>query len=187
MTRWLTTVAVAGLLTLPSTSSAALLQWNAVLTGGQENPPTGAAGTGFGRVSFDDATNVLDVSLEWNGLTGNGVQAHIHCCTTPNLNTGIALDLWLVADPQPLTGVYAASYDLDLVNPFRATFMPGGTALSKFAAVAAAMDIQNAYFNIHTALNPGGEIRGNISPVPEPTSLLLLASGLALTRLRRRR
>src|SRR5882672_5740757 len=35
----------------------------------------------------------------------------------------------------------------------------------------------NTYLNIHTTANPGGEIRGQLR-VPEPASLLLLASGL---------
>jgi hypothetical protein len=43
----------------------------------------------------------------------------------------------------------------------------------------------NMYFNIHTDLNRGGEIRGQI--VPEPTSLAVLASLFGLLALRRRR
>ena len=37
-----------------------------------------------------------------------------------------------------------------------------------------------SYLNIHTSFAPGGEIRGQIvSTVPEPSTYVLLASGLA--------
>jgi hypothetical protein len=35
------------------------------------------------------------------------------------------------------------------------------------------------YFNVHTALNPPGEIRGQIAPVPLPAALPLAVVALA--------
>jgi MYXO-CTERM domain-containing protein len=43
------------------------------------------------------------------------------------------------------------------------------------------------YFNIHTSANGLGEIRGFMTPVPEPTAGLLGLSALGLLALRRRR
>ena len=43
------------------------------------------------------------------------------------------------------------------------------------------------YLNAHTAVNSGGEIRGNLVPIPEPTSAALLgAAGLVFLARRRR-
>ena len=53
----------------------------------------------------------------------------------------------------------------------------GGTVASAEAVLIAGILAGNSYLNSHTTLNPGGEIRGQLR-VPEPASLLLLASGL---------
>jgi hypothetical protein len=43
------------------------------------------------------------------------------------------------------------------------------------------------YMNIHTAVNPGGEMRGNLVAVPQLGSLGFLLAPPALAILRRRR
>ncbi|MBA3974310.1 MAG: hypothetical protein C0504_08860 [Candidatus Solibacter sp.] len=176
---------------LSAPGSAATLTWSAALTGSQELPPNVSTATGYGWVQFDGSTNVLSASVNWQGLTGSAVQSHIHCCVaSPPGNVGIAIDLWLAASPQPASGAFSNSWDLDLVNPFRAAFVTanGGTVPGALAALLAAMDSNQgrAYFNIHTAAYPGGEIRGDISQVPEPATLLSVIGGLGLLLLRRR-
>jgi hypothetical protein len=166
--------------------------WGAALDSAQENNPANTSpATGFGTVTFDDVTNVLSLDLSWSGLSGDAMQAHIHCCvTTPPGNAGIALDLWLMANPRPPSGTYSATYDLDIDAPFRAAFVAanGGTTLSAFAALEAAMNANEgrAYYNIHTMAWPGGEIRGNLAPVPEPASVIVVLSGVGALLLRRR-
>ena len=193
MRKCLLVCAVLGLTYIPA--QAAVMQWSAVLTPGQEtgavNLPNGETPSGFGTVMFDDMTNVLKADLQWSGLTGMGMQAHIHCCAASvSTNAGIAVDLWLMNDafgPQPPTGMFSRTWDLDTDNPFRANFRSGLTVLEKWEVLSSAFDQMGgiAYFNIHTELNPGGEIRGNI--VPEPSTWILMASAIGVFAVRRYR
>ena len=188
MRKCLLVCAVFGLTYIPT--QAAVMQWAAALTPGQEtgtvNLPNGENPSGFGTVSFDDMTNVLEANLQWTGLTGSAMQAHIHCCAANvNSNAGIAVDLWLMDNMQPASGSFSRTWDLDTDDPFRANFRPGLTVMEKWEVLRSAFDREEgiAYFNIHTQLNPAGEIRGNI--VPEPSTWILMASAFGALAVRR--
>jgi hypothetical protein len=62
----------------------------------------------------------------------------------------------------------------------------GGTTASAEAALAAAMAAGEAYLNIHTTVVPGGEIRGFLTLVPEPSGAALLGLGAAIIAWARR-
>ncbi len=163
--------------------------FEAPLLGINEVPPNASPATGFSIVTL--LGNMLDVDETFSGLIGGPASAaHIHCCTPPGTNTGVAV---------PFTGFPAATsgsylHDFDLTDPavYNAAFLTanGGTAAGAEAALIAGLDAGLAYANIHDATFPGGEIRGFLALVPEPASSILLVSallGLAARRRGRRR
>jgi hypothetical protein len=64
----------------------------------------------------------------------------------------------------------------------------GGTAAGAESAFVQALADGKAYLNIHSSTFGGGEIRGFLLPVPEPTTAVLFvlgASGIVFSRLKR--
>jgi hypothetical protein len=63
----------------------------------------------------------------------------------------------------------------------------GGTPAGAEAALAAALAAGEAYLNIHSSTFVGGEIRGFLTLVPEPSSVAIVLVGGALAWSIRRR
>lgn len=121
--------------------------------------------TGAATVTFDDLAGTVAVNVSWNGLLGAAPFGHIHCCTaTPFTgNSGVAIGF------ASLTNAATGSYT-DTFTPSAATF----------ANLLAGTTAGQAYVNIHTpGTYGGGEIRGFLAPIPEPSTYALMLAGLA--------
>ena len=78
---------------------------------------------------------------------------------------------------------------MTLASSYNASFITGngGTVSSAFSAFLAGADVGKAYLDIHSTFAPGGEIRGFLTAVPEPSTYGMLAVGLGLFAFKRRR
>jgi hypothetical protein len=173
----LTGFVLAGMVSVAAPAFGDTLAYTASLTGAGENPPN--ASTATGTATFLITGDILSIHVDFSGLIGGPASAaHIHCCAAPGMNAPVWVPF--AGFPNTTSGTYTTTIDLSTF-----AFSGGGTE----AALIAGMNNGTAYTNIHNATFPGGEIRGQITPVPEARTLVLLATGvmsIAFMMMRRR-
>lgn len=166
---------------LAASSQAAVFSYHADLNGANEFPSNASPATGFAQVDYDDIARTLHVQASFSGLTGTTTVSHIHSPTlVPFAGTaGVATTTpTFFGFPAGVTsGVYDNILDLTQPSSWNPAYITnnGGTPAGAEASLALSMAEGKAYFNIHTSLYGGGEIRGFL--IPEPVSLLLLGLG----------
>ncbi len=109
------------------------------LRGANEVPANASTGSGSVDAALNKDTMKLSWKVNYSGLTGNATAAHFHGPAAVGANAGVALG-W--------------------ANPI-ANGMEGSATLT--AAQAADLMAGKWYANIHTAANPGGELRGQMT------------------------
>jgi len=173
------------------------IMFQANITHDQETPATPDEGSsGFGTFVLNDAQTRLTYFVTLTGLdldtlqtpgnaNDNVTRAHFH-----NAPAGVAGGIvYGIIDASPTLHNDNNPNDL-VVNPVANTISGAwdtnegnGTTLT---AMLPSLLAGNLYFNIHTTDHAGGEIRGQVVPVPEPGSAGLLAAGAALCVRRKR-
>src|ERR1043165_6669554 len=175
-------------------AQAALIEYSVNLSGPNEFPANSSPGIGFGLVTYDDAAHTLQLQVNFSGLQGTTTASHIHAATTAPFfqNAGVATTTPSFAG-FPLgvsSGSFSNTLDLTSASSYNPAFVTanGGTPAGAESALASAMAGGQAYWNIHSTFANGGEIRGFLVPVPEPSTLVLLGLGAGVIgwRLRRR-
>jgi hypothetical protein len=172
------------LLALVPAAQASIVTYAAALSGANENPATVSAGTGFASFRVDTVANTVLVNVNFAGLTSPDSAAHIHCCVAAGGNTGVATALPVLPGfPMGVTSGSFTNQMFSLLDPtfYNPAFITanGGTAASAEAVLLAGFAAGTTYFNIHTTNNPGGEIRGFLTAVPEPGTLVLMSLAFA--------
>lgn len=132
---------------------------NNVMDASQEVPPNNSPATGTIVGTYDDVSNQLDITIQFQNLTSTQTAAHIHKAPI-GVNGPVVFNIG-VGNPKQLVVTLDASQETDLLTG-------------------------QYYVNVHTQNNPGGEIRGQINAVPEPATVLALAAGVAALARRRK-
>ncbi len=180
-------LAGAALLSAAGAAQSAVLVYTTSMTGANEVPPTGSTAFGLTSVTVDDIANTMMVNVTFTGLITPAAAAHIHCCTPVGTNVGVAVGF--TGFPAATSGTYNNTFDLLSSSIYTSGFLTfgGGTAAGAEAALLAGLASGHAYSNIHDSTFPGGEIRGFLTPVPEPGGWALMIAGFGLIGMALRR
>jgi hypothetical protein len=122
---------------LMTAATAEVIKLQAELKGSNEVPPNTSSGSGKAEAAFDTGTKVLTYTVTYADLSGPALGAHFHGPSDPGKNAGIAL-------------------------PFKSAQSPIQGTATLTEAQAADLLAGKWYANIHTAANPGGELRGQM-------------------------
>jgi hypothetical protein len=118
---------------------AAMIDFSATMSGSQEVPPTKTTGSGDVLATLDTAKKELSYTVTWFGLTGPAGAAHFHGAAKPGANAGVQV---------PIDGKGPTS--------------PQSGSVTLTDAQIKDLEAGMWYANVHTAANPGGEIRGQL-------------------------
>ncbi|HEY0184634.1 MAG TPA: CHRD domain-containing protein [Rhodopila sp.] len=122
-----------------SAASAATVSYTARLSGRNEVPKTDSKGSGRLSATFDTQSKAFNYTLTFDGLTGPATVAHIHGPATRTQNAGVVAPLGDKNPASPISGSLTLTDDQVKM-----------------------LQSAKLYANVHTAANPGGEIRGQI-------------------------
>jgi len=110
----------------------------ATLDGKSQVPANTSAATGTADIDYDPASKKLSWKVTYSGLSGPATAAHFHGPAEAGKNAGVAVAI-------PNQGSSPVEGSATLTDAQAADLVAG-----------------KYYINIHTAANPGGEIRGQV-------------------------
>jgi hypothetical protein len=117
---------------------ADMIKYKADLAAASEVPPTDSKGTGSIEATFDTATKTLTWSGSYADLTGPEIAAHFHGPAAKGVNAPVLVPVDAAASPFKGSAVLTDAQAKDFADGMM-------------------------YFNVHTAKNKGGEIRGQMT------------------------
>ena len=137
---------------LAVTGTAQIVELRAMVNQAQENPPTGSPATGTAIMHYNVATNTFDLMVSVTGFTNTATASHIHEAA-PGVNGGVK---------SPNFGGEAAYTRVG--SSLTASFLN-----QPYTGSATELLKGNAYYNLHSNIFGGGEIRGQL--VAQPVKL----------------
>ena len=121
------------------------------------NEGAGHTSPGSGVVTFVDLGNEIDWTMNLTNMT-NVTMSHIHGPAVAGVNTAVIINLFMPNVP-PATGTLNGEVA-------HGSITNANNSSVSLDSLRVLFNNGNAYVNVHTAANPGGEIRDQVHPVP---------------------
>lgn len=132
-------VLAAGAVLANGPAFAEVVHFTAKLAGPSETPPTASKGMGVADVTLDTSAKQVSWKIVYHGLSGPVTMAHFHGPAAAGVAAGVTVGLKGKLD-----------------NPIEGSAPVGDAQIGDLRAGL-------WYLNLHTAKNPGGEIRGQVT------------------------
>jgi CHRD domain len=165
-----------------SMASAATQVYSFNLNGLQEVPANGSPAAGSMQITIDDTANLISYQFTGFNFVGTFAAAHIHRALA-GVNGPVVYDLVPAAD-------YSGPVTFGPIAIPNSWALLGQSETDMTAGLGALINAQpwNYYVNVHTSAFPGGEIRGQLAPIPESSTWAMMLAGIAVVgwHLRRR-
>lgn len=200
---------VAAAISLAAPANATLYEYTATLDAAQvvDGVSTSTA-SGSAVVTVDDSLYTVTTDMTWSGLSGPADRAHLHFAPIGMSRSAADPNTYffheVIDDPArtiagcnlgftncaPPSGNSHDVLQLSATDGYGAG-LALGFSTDSFADLILALNAGDIYIDMHTALYPTGEIRGQlgVAAVPEPSTwamMILGFAGLGFTAYRRK-
>ncbi|MEL7451595.1 MAG: CHRD domain-containing protein [Pseudomonadota bacterium] len=120
------------------------------LTSSIDGPQAGTSSgaTGSATLTYDDVTGEFSWDITWSPLEGDITVAHFHGPAAPGVNAGVQVNIGAIS------GLTSPSIGSAIIDAGQAADLLAGLW----------------YINIHSTIEPGGEIRGQVELAPAGTA-----------------
>ena len=155
---------------LPSMAEAQERKFQATVIGFEEVPALSTPAGGIFDMRIDFGDTGFNYTLTYSGLVGNVLQAHTHF-GQKGVNGGIVVFFCTNLGNGP-PGTQACPQAGTITGRITPVDVGAGAAaqgitVGEFAELLKAIRAGIAYVNVHSSVFPGGEIRGQIVPIPK--------------------
>ncbi len=141
-------------------------QLGSTLSGNQVSVPVATSAGGSGTISLNSDRSAIEFNLDLGAVAdfSSGITAaHLHA-QDPGSAAGPVLFALELPEPLPANLQLSGSFSSSDLNPDQ-------TTIANYAGAVTALLSGTTYFQVHTAANPGGEIRGQVGPTTLSSTL----------------
>lgn len=139
-------------------AEAQTLNFTALLSGANETPGIASGAGGTATVSLNTATRTVTYRVDVYNLPSGATAAHFHA-GGPGVAGPVVVNFTVssgISNDFSISGTASAA---DLVAR-------GDQGIRSWDDFVQALTLGQVYVNVHSSVNPGGEVRGQVVPVP---------------------